>query len=167
MMNDSAQTAARMRIAIDCDDTAVGLKEIILIHLNARNADVVDLNYLGTHPGTSYPEIGYDLARRIKEKEFDRGILLCGTGLGMAMIANKVESIYAGVCHDVYSAERLRKSNNAQIVTMGARVIGPELAKTVIDAWLAAEFQGGESASKVEMMHSLEEQSFHGNETVK
>ena len=70
---------------------------------------------------------------------------MCGTGLGMAMIANKVEGVFAGTCHDVYSAERLKKSNDAQVLTMGARVIGPELAKMIVDAWLRSEFQGGGS----------------------
>ena len=79
----------------------------------------------------------------------------------MAMIANKVEGVYAGVCHDVYSAERLRKSNDAQVLTMGARVIGSELAKTIVDAWLQSEFQGGGSQPKVDQMRSLEKKSFH------
>jgi ribose 5-phosphate isomerase B len=96
------------------------------------------------------------LARRIANREFDRGVLICGTGLGMAMIANKVEGVYAGVCHDVYSAERLRKSNNAQILTMGARVLGPELAKTIVSAWVRSEFEGGGSAPKVDRMRELE-----------
>jgi len=81
----------------------------------------------------------------------------------MAIIANKVEGVYAGVCHDVYSAERLRKSNAAQVITMGERVIGPELAKTIIDAWLVSEFLGGGSAPKVQQMRDLEAKSFHPN----
>ena len=99
-----------------------------------------DLDLLKTGK-VDYPDIGYNLARRVAAKEFDRGVLICGTGLGMAMIANKVEGVFAGPCHDVYSAERLRKSNDAQILTMGARVIGRELAKTVVSAWLKAEFE--------------------------
>ena len=79
----------------------------------------------------------------------------------MAMIANKVEGVYAGVCHDVFSAERLRKSNDAQIITMGERVIGTELAKTIIDAWLLSDFQGGGSTAKVQQMRELEQKSFH------
>jgi ribose 5-phosphate isomerase B len=79
----------------------------------------------------------------------------------MAMIANKVEGVYAGVCHDVFSAERICKSNDAQVITMGERVIGPELAKTIIDAWLLADFQGGGSTAKVEQMRNLEKDSFH------
>src|SRR5574344_725195 len=151
----------RMRIVIDCDDAAIQLKEIIKKHLEARQVDVTDLDYLGSHSGAFYPEIGYNLALKIQDGSFERGILICGTGLGMAMIANKVKGVYAGVCHDVFSAERLRKSNDAQVLTMGARVIGPELAKTIVAAWLKSEFQGGETQPKVDQMRQLEEKSFN------
>lgn len=150
-----------MKIVIDCDDAAVSLKKCIVEHLKSKGVEVVDLDFAGLKPGALYPEIGYNLALKIKDKEFERGILICGTGLGMAMIANKVETVYAGVCHDVFSAERLRKSNDAQVLTMGERVIGQELAKTIVDAWLNSEFQGGGSVSKVNQMRELEQKSFH------
>ena len=150
-----------MKIVIDCDDAAIELKKIVTEHLRKSGAEVTDLDYLGSHEGAFYPEIGYNLALTIQKGEFDRGILICGTGLGMAMIANKVEGVYAGVCHEVFSAERLRKSNDAQVITMGARVIGPELAKTILDAWLKSEFQGGGSTAKVQQMRDLEAKSFH------
>lgn len=144
-----------MRIAIDSDSAGTELKKTILDHLRALQVEIVDLNMLALG-AVDYPDIGYHLARRVANQEFDRGILICGTGLGMAMIANKVEGIYAGVCHDAYSAERLRKSNDAQILTMGQRVVGPELAKIVVSAWLHSEFEGGGSQSKVERMRELE-----------
>ena len=123
--------------------------------------EVRDVDYRCSHQGAFCPEIGYNLAQKIKDGQYERGILICGTGLGMAMIANKVQGVYAGVCHDVFSAERLRKSNDAQVLTMGARVIGPELAKTIVDAWLVSEFQGGGSTAKVQQMRELERQSFN------
>lgn len=150
-----------MKIAIDCDDAAVNLKKVLFDHLKEKGVDITDLDFSSTKKNALYPEIGYNLALKIKEKAYDRGILICGTGLGMAMIANKVETVFAGTCHDVFSAERLRKSNDAQVITMGERVIGPELAKTIIDAWLVSEFQGGGSTSKVEQMRNLEKQSFN------
>ena len=150
-----------MRIAIDCDDAAVNLKKVIYDHLVELDIDITDLNYSATQENAMYPEIGFNLALKIREKQFDRGILICGTGLGMAMIANKVEGVFAGTCHDVFSAERLRKSNDAQIITLGGRVVGPELAKTVIDAWLKSEFEGGGSTPKVLQMRELEYRSFH------
>jgi ribose 5-phosphate isomerase B len=149
-----------MKIAIDCDDAAIQLKKIIYEHLKAKKVDIVDLNFAEGRQA-SYPDIGYNLALKIQNNEFDRGILICGTGLGMAIIANKVEGVYAGVCHDVYSAERLRKSNNAQVLTMGARVVGPEVAKMIVNAWLGSEFEGKGSLPKVEKLQWLEHQSFH------
>jgi ribose 5-phosphate isomerase B len=150
-----------MKICIDCDDAAVNLKKLLFDHLKSKGIDITDLDYSATHENAMYPEIGYNLAKEIQAGKYERGISICGTGLGMAMIANKVEGVFAGTCHDVFSAERLRKSNDAQIITMGERVIGPELAKTVIDAWLVSEFQGGGSAPKVQQMRELEKQSFH------
>jgi len=150
----------RLKVAVDCDDAAVELKKIIVQHLRARGVEVADLDYLGKQKA-DYPEIGYHLAQQIAAKKFDRGILMCGTGLGMAMIANKVEGVWAGTCHDPFSAERLKKSNDANVLTMGARVIGPELAKMIVDAWLNSEFAGGGSTPKVEQLRKLEHDSFH------
>lgn len=152
-----------MKICIDCDDAAVNLKKVIFDHVKSKGIEIVDLDYSASKEGAMYPEIGYNLAKKIQDKTYDRGISICGTGLGMAMIANKVEGIYAGVCHDVFSAERLCKSNDAQVITMGERVIGPELAKTIIDAWLISEFQGGGSTAKVEQMRELEHKSFQSS----
>jgi len=152
--------AAKMKVAIDCDDAGMELKKAVQEHLRRQGVDITDLNYLGAQKA-DYPEIGYHLALQVQKKAFDRGILICGTGLGMAMMANKVEGVFAGTCHDVYSAERLKKSNDAQVLTMGGRVIGPELAKMIVDAWLKSEFAGGGSAPKVARMRELERESFH------
>ena len=86
-----------MRVVIDCDDAAIELKKIIIKHLCSKGVEVTDLDYLGSHQGAFYPEIGYNLAQKIKDGQYERGILICGTGLGMAMIANKVQGVYAGV----------------------------------------------------------------------
>ena len=86
-----------MRVVIDCDDAAIELKKVIIKHLCSKGIEVTDLDYLGGHQGAFYPEIGYNLARKIKDGQYERGILICGTGLGMAMIANKVQGVYAGV----------------------------------------------------------------------
>src|SRR3954470_14476480 len=111
-----------MKLAIDCDDAGLSLKQPIIDQLRALGVDVTDLN-CSAQSKVDYPDIGYNLAKKISANEFERGILICGTGLGMAMVANKVEGVFAGTCHDVYSAERLSKSNNAQVLTLGARVI--------------------------------------------
>ena len=150
-----------MRVAFDCDDAGLPLKQAILEHLLDLGIDAVDLNLLGERQ-VDYPDIAHNLAKRVAAKEFNRGILVCGTGLGMAMVANKVAGVYAGPCHDVYSAERLCKSNAAQVLTLGARVIGPELAKTIISAWVHSRFEGGRSLPKVERMRELERREFAG-----
>jgi ribose 5-phosphate isomerase B len=144
-----------MRIAVDSDDAGITLKQVIVDHLRSLGVEVEDLDLLGSQT-VDYPDVAYHLARRLARGEFDRGVLICGTGLGMAMMANKVQGVYAGVCHDSYSAERLCKSNDAQIITMGARVVGPELAKSIVNAWLQSEFSGGRSAAKVARMRELE-----------
>ena len=147
-----------MNIAIDCDPAATELKDALLAHLQERGADVTDLAFLASADG-HYPDVAFNLARRIAAGDFDRGILLCGTGLGMAMCACKVPGVWAGTCHDVYSAQRLRMSNDAQVITMGQRVVGEELAKTILDAWLESEFAGGRSAPKVQRMRELESET--------
>jgi ribose 5-phosphate isomerase B len=158
MTAPSASTT--LRIAIDADDAAFPLKKVIFEHLRSKGHDIADLNFYASKK-CDYPEIGYNLAQQVAAKKFDRGILICGTGLGMAMIANKVEGVWAGVCHDTFSAERLKKSNDANVLTMGERVIGPELAKMIVDHWLASEFSGGGSTAKVAMLRHLERRSFH------
>ena len=144
-----------MRIAVDSDDAGIELKRTVVEYLRESGVTVEDLDLLASRK-VDYPDIGYNLARLVARKEYDRGVLICGTGLGMCMIANKVVGVYAGVCHDVYSAERLRKSNDAQVITMGARVVGPEVAKAVLAAWLKSEFEAGRSLPKVQRMRELE-----------
>ena len=120
---------------------------------------VLDVGCYDTQ-AVDYPDVAEDLAGRIATGDHQRGILICGTGIGMAIAANKVPGVWAAQCHDTYSAERARKSNNAQVLTMGARVIGPELAKQIVDSWLNSEFAGGASARKVAKIERLEEK--HG-----
>lgn len=151
-------TTQSQPILIGCDEAAYQLKEIIKAHLQSKGLEVIDYGVHSTDP-VDYPDIAVQVARDIAAHKSDRGILICGTGIGMAITANKVPGVYAAQAHDTYSAERARKSNNAQIVTMGARVIGPELAKQIVDAWLASEFQGGGSARKVDKIARIEQES--------
>lgn len=149
-----------MRLAIDADDAAENLKSILFNHLKEKGFSITDLSY-SRGKIAMYPEIAYNLAKKIQSGEYDRGILICGTGLGMAIVANKVEGVYAGLCHDVFSAERLAKSNDANVLTMGERVIGSEHAKKIVEAWLASNFEGGGSLPKVEQIRELERKSFN------
>jgi ribose 5-phosphate isomerase B len=144
-------------ILLGADDAGLDLLAIIA-------ADLADLGHavqtvrpddIGPE-AIDYPDVAERVAVAIRDGRGDRGILICGTGIGMAIAANKVPGVRAAQAHDVYSAERARKSNNAQILTLGARVIGPEAAKTVVHAWLASEFAGGASTRKVDKIDELE-----------
>lgn len=147
-----------MRIAVGCDDLGLSLKTELVEYLDELGIEHVDFGASDATP-IDYPDVAVQLAEAIARGEFERGILLCGTGLGMAIAANKVPGVRAATCHDVYSAERARKSNDAQVITMGSRVIGPESAKAVLRAWLESEFQGGNSARKVGKINLLDERS--------
>jgi ribose 5-phosphate isomerase B len=144
-----------MPIAIGCDEAAFDLKEILKRQLVELGHEVADY---GTHEGRPvlYPDIAFAVAEDIAAGIHHRGVLLCGTGIGMAISANKVPGVRAAQAHDTYSAERARKSNDAQIITMGARVVGPELARSILAAWLAAEYEGGRSAAKVDRIAQYE-----------
>ena len=146
-----------MKIAIDSDLNGLALKENILLFLkNKPDIEIEDLQYINQFPERDYPDAALNMAIKIKENRYDRGVLICGTGLGMAICANKIPGIYAGACHDVYSAERLIKSNNAKILTLGAFVIGVEAAKKVVEAWVSSNFEGGRSLPKVTRIKEIE-----------
>ena len=139
----------KSKVAIGSDDVGYDLKEQLRAHLEAQGVEVVDYGCDGTDP-VDYPDVALRLAEDVAAHRAERGILICGTGIGMAITANKVPGVSAAQAHDPYSAARARKSNNAQILTMGARVIAGELAKTIVDVWMASEFEGGNSARKVD-----------------
>jgi ribose 5-phosphate isomerase B len=147
-----------MRLALGCDDAAFGLAQVIRRHLetNAPVAvSVMDFGAFDAEP-VDYPDVAEAVALAVREGSADRGVLLCGTGIGVAIAANKVPGVRAACCHDTYSAERSRASNDAQILTMGARVVGPELALRILDTWLQTEFGGGPSARKVAKITAIE-----------
>ena len=146
-----------MKIAIGCDEAGCGLKHIIIDLLQKEGIEVTDEGCRDDEV-VLYPNIAERVANIVADGEADRGILICGTGIGMAMAANKVKGIRAAVCHDPFSTERSRKSNDAQIMCMGARVIGPELAKMLVKLWLTCDFAGGGSAPKGEAIKQMEEQ---------
>lgn len=149
-----------MRIAIDCDKVAASLKGELYEHLKNAGYDITDLDYY-TQSGGYYADAAVNLARKIAAGDYDRGILLCGTGLGVAMAACKVPGVWAGTCSDVYSATRLAASNNAQIITLGCRVVGNELAKMITEAFLKAEFEAARSGANVDRMRELEHELLH------
>jgi ribose 5-phosphate isomerase B len=144
-----------MRIALGADHLGVALKDEIAALLRERKVEFQDFG-VATGEVADYPDVAEKIAQSISDGQFDRGILVCGTGIGMAIAANKVPGIRAAVVHDPYSAERSRKSNDAQILTMGACVIGTQVARQLVSIWLESQFQGGESARKVAKIGLIE-----------
>jgi len=145
-----------MRIIIGCDQNGLELKNALIEHMMSNGHDCEDIGTHGTE-AIDYPDIALQLAEEIAKGNHNRGILICGTGIGMAITANKVPGVRAAQVHDAYSAERARKSNDAQIITLGAQVIGVEIAKMLLDAWLTSDYSGGRSAPKVEKVIAIDE----------
>ena len=145
-----------MRLAIGSDHLGYPLKEILRSHLAQQGCECDDLGAHDAEP-VDYPDVAAALAQDVAEGKYDRGILICGTGIGMAIVANKIPGIRAAQVQDIYSAERAAKSNDAQIITLGALVTGPELAKKLVDAYLTSEFAGGGSTRKVEKIKAVDE----------
>ena len=150
-------TSTRSTIAIGCDEAAFHLKETVRGHLEKLGHSVKDYGVYNTEPSL-YPNIALEVSNAVAGGEHQRAILMCGTGIGMAITANKVPGIRAAVCHDVYSAERARKSNDCQVMALGARVVGEEYAKRLVDTWLESDFEGGKSAAKVERIKEIEQE---------
>jgi ribose 5-phosphate isomerase B len=146
-----------MNIVMGSDHYGLDLKNVIKAHVESQGHTVDDLG-THTHDAVAYPDIALKVAQDIADGKHERGILICGTGIGMAIVANKVPGVRAAQVQDIYQAERARKSNDAQIMTMGSQVIGPEVAKLLVDAWLRSEFAGGRSAPKVARIKAIDEQ---------
>ena len=140
-------------IAVGADEAGAPLKERLAAYLRQEGFQVQDY---GNGAGRDYPDVAAEVAEAVARGEHDRALLVCGTGLGMAIAANKVPGVRAVTAHDPYSAERARKSNDAQVLAMGARVIAPEAAEKVLGHWLAAEFEGGHSTPKVAKLNALD-----------
>ncbi len=144
-----------MKIAIGNDHTAVELKNHIKEFLENKGYDVTDF---GTSSGerTDYPIYGYKVARSVADKEFDFGILICGTGIGISLAANKVKGIRAAVCSEPYSARLTRAHNNANIIAFGARVVGPSMAEMIVEEFLTTEYEGGRHQKRIDMISDIE-----------
>lgn len=140
-----------MKIAIGNDHVALELKHIIADHLKEKGYEV--LNYgTDTADRCDYPVYGKLVAHAVADKEADLGIVICGTGVGISLAANKVKGIRAVVCSEPYSARLSREHNNTNILAFGARVVGPELAKMIVDVWLDARFEGGRHQRRIDML---------------
>lgn len=144
-----------MKIAIGCDDAAYNLKIELIKFLESLGYECDDFG-AGAGDKTLYPEVAEKVALAVADGKYERAVLTCGTGIGVCITANKVPGIRAAVCHDVFSAERSRKSNDAQIICFGERVIGVELAKSILKTWLQCDFAGGGSTPKLAKMNEID-----------
>lgn len=145
-----------MKIGIGNDHTAFDLKNIIKTHLEGQGYEVVDYGSYSSER-CNYPEFGERVARAIVAGEVELGVLICGTGVGISLAANKVKGIRAAVCSEPYTAQMVRRHNNAQIIAFGARVVGDEMAKMIVDEFLNAKFEGGRHQTRVDMIMAVEE----------
>ncbi|NPV69737.1 MAG: ribose 5-phosphate isomerase B [Firmicutes bacterium] len=144
-----------MRIAIASDHAGFNLKESLKPFIRSLGHEVEDFGAVSEDP-VDYPDTGKEVAIRVAGGEFNRGVLVCGTGIGMCMVANKVPGVRAAVCWDPEVARLTRLHNDANVLTLGARFVTAERAKEIVEAWLRTEFEGGRHARRVEKIAALE-----------
>lgn len=144
-----------MKITIGSDHGAVNLKEEVKKVLVEMNVEVSDIGTFGTE-AVDYPDIAEKVAKSVVSGEADRGIVLCGTGIGISIAANKIKGIRAALCHDIFSAKMSREHNDANILAMGERVIGFGPAREIVKAWITTEFAGDRHLRRVNKITALE-----------
>ena len=144
-----------MKIVIGSDHAGFRLKEIVKNFLKTRNIEVEDFGTY-TEESVDYPDYAFKVGEAVARKDFDFGILICGSGIGMSIAANKVKGVRAALCNDLYTANVSREHNNANILCMGGRVIGEEVAKEIVSVWLNAKFEGGRHERRVNKITDYE-----------
>lgn len=144
-----------MKIAIGNDHVGLELKETIIEELVKREYEIVDC---GTNSSdrTNYPIFGEKVAKLVANNDVDLGIVICGTGIGISIAANKVKGIRAAVCSEPYSAKLSREHNDSNILAIGARVVGKEVAKMIVNEWLDAEYEGGRHQERIDLIREIE-----------
>lgn len=148
------------KIVIGCDNAAVELKNTVIEFLKSNGFEVENVGCDVSDDPTYYPIIAKRVCEKVIESEYEkRGILICGTGIGMAITANKFPGIRAAVCHDIFSCERSILSNDGNVMCMGERVIGKELAKSMVSKWTSLEFVEGRSTPKVQAIKDIEKEN--------
>ncbi|GAA5112101.1 ribose 5-phosphate isomerase B [Orbus sasakiae] len=150
-----------MKIAIGCDHVGIILKQDIVDFLKTKNIEVIDFGANSTER-TDYPIYAKAVAEAVTSKQADLGILICGTGVGISIAANKHHGIRAIVCSDPYSAKLSREHNNTNVLAFGSRVIGLELAKMIVEQWLNAEFEGGRHQNRIDQIAQIEKEQCNG-----
>ena len=143
-----------MKVAIGNDHAGFFLKDTVKEVLTARNIEIIDLGCYSAE-SVHYPIYGEAVGRTVANGEADFGIVICGTGIGISIAANKVPGVRCGLCSEPLSAELTRQHNDANVLAMGARTIGPEMAKRIVETFLDTEFMGGKHATRVAMLDSI------------
>ena len=144
-----------MKLAIGNDHVAVSMKQEIKAYLEGKGIEVIDVGTNSTER-FNYPISGYKVAKLVASGQVDGGVLICGTGVGISLAANKVKGIRACVCSEPYSAKLSKQHNNTNIIAFGARVIGIETAKMIVDEWLGASYEGGRHQVRIDMIAEIE-----------
>lgn len=144
-----------MKIAIGSDHGGYGLKELIKKHLQEKGFDIKDFGTDST-ASTDYPDFAKAVGEAVVGGDFDRGILICGTGIGISIAANKIPGVRCALVGDCFSAKATRQHNDANIIALGERVVGPGLALEIVDTWLGAEFEGGRHQNRVDKITEIE-----------
>ena len=145
-----------MKIGFGSDHAAIELKLVLLEHLKSKGYECVDFGAYSPDQKVDYPIAGRKVAEAIRRGDIDKGVLVCGTGVGISLAANKVPGIRAGVCSDCFTAKMVKEHNHCQIIAMGQRVVGTELAKMIVDNFFEAEELGGRHAKRVDMITQIE-----------
>lgn len=145
-----------MKIIIGSDHGGFELKEDLKAFLSELRVDVTDVG-TNSEASVDYPDFGSEVARRVSSGEFKRGILICGTGIGMSMVANRFRGVRAALVHDLYTARLSRAHNDANLLVLGGRTTGKGLAREILKVWLETPFEGGRHARRVEKIQRLDE----------
>ncbi len=145
-----------MKIGVGSDHGGYYLKEELKEYMKELGIDVVDFGTNSTD-SVDYPDYGEIVAKAVANKEVDRGLVICGTGIGISLAANKVKGIRCALCGDVYSAKMSRAHNNANMIALGGRVVGVDLAKEILQAYLSTEFEGGRHERRVDKINDIED----------
>ena len=151
-----------MKITVGSDHAGFELKEDLRGYLAEQKVEVIDLGVYKEEP-VDYPDIGASVAQKVSQGGADRGILICGSGIGMSIVANRFPGVRAALCHDLYTARISREHNDANLLILGGRLIGKGLAREILKVWLEAGFQGGRHQRRLEKIRALEEKILRGN----
>ncbi|MDI6716106.1 MAG: ribose 5-phosphate isomerase B [Actinomycetota bacterium] len=148
-----------MRVAIGADHAGYAMKEELKDVLREEGIEFLDVGTMNGDESVDYPDFAEAVARKVASGEFDRGVIVCGTGIGVAIAANKVRGIRAANCNDTVCARLSREHNDANVLTVGSRIIGPAVAREILKIWLRADFEGGRHSRRINKISEIEERS--------